>query len=403
MYRQHESPKKFDFGRLVIVAITAVVIITATLIYLTRKEIIKFGELGPTPLAYNSTLSLLPGSGVLNLGEPQRIAIQLTTGGDAINAVQTTVVYDPQKVTITEILTTDSFCQLFPVKTINATIGEATIGCGLPTPGFSEATGTVAVLSLGLNQAGTVSLGLKDSLVLANDGLGTNVLRSTTGAEYQVTDSLQTTTVLAQGSGMLTVAPILSVTSPTHPDPEQWYKSRDVQFVWTATSGYQYVYHFDQLPALVPDSSFIAAVSPLTVTAPADGVFYFHMATKKAGVVQSIYDRPVRVDTAPPQTVNLSASQTEIKVGEIVQLVSSGQDDTSGVQSAFYLREGSGSPLFIGANHSHTFSDPGEHILVLQAFDNAGNYSEDQIVISVTSPGFFAKVWSGLLSLVGLR
>ncbi len=403
MHHQPRLSKKFYHRNVALLVITAILIFAVSFTFITLNHRIRFSQFGTTTQTHNATLHLLPDNGNFNTGDTERVVIQLLTGGETINAVQTTIAYDTDKITVTDILTANSFCQLFPIRAVDVANGKATIACGLPTPGYNKTAGTVAELLLHLKQSGTFSLKFENSEVLANDGLGTNVLGSTTDAEYHVIDSPPASPAPAQQSGEPVVMPTLSVFSPTHPNSEQWYNQRDVKFTWPQASGYKYAHRFDQKPSSEQDGLAVTADNALSVTAPNDGVFYLHLAAIKAGVVGPATTSLVRIDATPPQKVELKASQTEVKPGDIVQLISSSKDETSGSQPAYSLRVNGGPFLTVGPSLNYSFNSPGTYTLVIRAFDNAGNYAEDQVVITVTNPGLFSEIWTRLISLISFH
>ncbi|MEA3281604.1 MAG: hypothetical protein U9Q68_03450, partial [Euryarchaeota archaeon] len=75
-----------------------------------------------------------------------------------------------------------------------------------------------------------------------------------------------------------------AVSSPTHPDEDEWYTNNDPSFAWTApsdTSGIDcYSYIFDQSVTTTPDMTCEPAGNSKSYTDVADGVWYFHLRAK---------------------------------------------------------------------------------------------------------------------------
>ena len=77
-------------------------------------------------------------------------------------------------------------------------------------------------------------------------------------------------------------APVIS--SPTHPDENQWYTNNDPQFTWVPPSdlsgiaGYSYI--LDQSSATTPDTNPEPAGTSKSYTNVADGTWYFHCRAK---------------------------------------------------------------------------------------------------------------------------
>jgi hypothetical protein len=108
----------------------------------------------------------------------EKIKISLSTQNDFINAVQAVIYYNPEKVAVKGIKIENSFCNpgLFLEKSIDNKAGEVRVVCGLFNPGFSG-DGIVAELEIvALKNDPVVFNFSSESMALANDGLGTNVL-----------------------------------------------------------------------------------------------------------------------------------------------------------------------------------------------------------------------------------
>lgn len=104
-----------------------------------------------------------------------------------INAVQVDLKYDPEMLEVIDISTRDSFASIFVNKEIDNSIGFARISGGLPNPGIRPSeSGTVfgSVYLEGKSPGVTNVEFLPSSMVLANDGRGTNVLRELSSVSY---------------------------------------------------------------------------------------------------------------------------------------------------------------------------------------------------------------------------
>lgn len=114
------------------------------------------------------------------VGEEIIIKAYVDTGGKAINTVGIRLSYPVKFVVIERVDTTDSFCELFPENNFDNTLGLLTYSCGLPTPGFNDDKGLVGVFYFKTKKTGDFGIDFADkTMVLANDGKGTNVLSKT--------------------------------------------------------------------------------------------------------------------------------------------------------------------------------------------------------------------------------
>jgi len=114
------------------------------------------------------------------VGEEIIVKAYVDTGGKAINTVGIRLSYPTEFVEIERVDTLESFCELFPENHFDNTQGLLIYSCGLPTPGFSDNKGLVGVFYFKAKKIGNFEIEFTDkTVVLANDGMGTNVLSKT--------------------------------------------------------------------------------------------------------------------------------------------------------------------------------------------------------------------------------
>lgn len=346
-----------------------------------KKEIISIEK--PPYTIYNSTLKFEPEQNVIDLHAEQRITIKIDTGGEAINAVQIIVNYDPSMGRIENVLTNSSFCspEFFLEKEIDNNKGEARIVCGLPNPGFIGEKGVVAELLIQPLKAGELVLRFgEETQVLANDGLGTNVLRMVTNANYRVT-SFESKVAASDKVSL----PEVIIFSSTHPNSERWYNKKEITFSWPSQEGYSYIYLLDQTPdtTLTQENGKITNDKSVVLRVETDGAYYFHIAAKKEDKIGPISHFKIKIDKTPPLQLTIKSSATKIKVGEVVRFEFSSKDEVSGLQSGYYVKVDNGIRLPSLPQLYVAFSEKGKHTLSVRVFDNANNFSDADVEINV--------------------
>lgn len=334
----------------------------------------------PTYAIYNSTMELDPPVAALNRQSEYRIGVRLFSGGEAINATEVQLAFDPAMLQVADIDFSRSWCNesLIIQREIDNEAGTVTIVCGVPNPGFSERSGIVADLFVQPLTVGRASLEFTErTRVLANDGLGTEVLRQAVDGSYVVVEQLQI-------SGDQRLSDVL-VFSPTHPNPERWYNTRDIVFTWTKREGSGQRYVFTRSPeAEFTDAAEVSGDS-IALSAPGDGTHYFHLESRHGDgtVEQSNFE--VNIDTEPPRAPNVRVSNSEPRAGELVRFQFSGSDALSGLQSNFYIKFNDGIFFPVGETFSTAFFEPGDHTITVRSFDQANNFSETTVNVSVRS------------------
>ncbi|MBI5728669.1 MAG: hypothetical protein HY983_00270 [Candidatus Magasanikbacteria bacterium] len=181
---------RFHIVLFICVAFIFSIVLNFAFVRLVLKKIVI--EIKKQPFAiYNSTVRLEPEGGILAKDLNAKVAIKVSSGGEPINAAQIVLAYDPSVVNVEDIITANSFCdpQMFLEKKIDNSKGKVTIDCVTTKP-FSEENGTVAELLINPVKDGDFSLSFEDNTqILANDGLGTNVLRLATNGNYKIIDN----------------------------------------------------------------------------------------------------------------------------------------------------------------------------------------------------------------------
>ncbi len=337
-------------------------------------------ELRKTPyLIYNSTIKFTPDSDIISQSSEKTIAIQVLTGGESINSVSAVIKYDPLVAEVIDIQTTKTFCDpsLFLEKEINKEKGEITITCLSPSPGFSGAVGILAELLIQPLGTKPISLEFTDETrVLANDGLGTDVLRKVTNGYYQVINEK-----FAEADTPNTV----SVYSPTHPNSNRWYKNNNLKLSWPGKPGVSYYYSLSKNSDPTKEGRIFVTKNNSLSASLNDGVYYFHIqpmdANSKLGTVSTF---KVMIDASPPDKPVIKASAKTIKKGGVVRLYFTSSDKLSGLQSGFYAKTNGGTFFPVKPPFYAPFLNTGDYTIVVRVFDKADNFSESSINIHVT-------------------
>jgi hypothetical protein len=132
-----------------------------------------------TPESAASTLFLTPVKE--KSGDSLTLDLVVDPAGEEINAVSTEISFPADKLSLENLSKANSFCSFFVEEKIDNALGKIKISCVAPYPGTDRMSN---VVSLTFQEIGTgpAALSLSSaSLVLANDGYGTNVLKYLSG------------------------------------------------------------------------------------------------------------------------------------------------------------------------------------------------------------------------------
>ncbi len=330
-------------------------------------------------IIYNSVIKFNPESDVIRQSSEKLIAIEVITGGEDINVVSAVVHYDPTVVEVLDIVTMNSFCapSFFLEKEINKEKGEVRITCGIPNPGFYAAVGTVAELLIQPLSIGSISLEFTDETqVLANDGLGTDVLRLVTNGYYQV---------VRQEFAISDITNQIPVFSPSHPNSNRWYGDATVKLSWPGLSGGTYYYSLDNHSEWPTEDKVVSTKNNHVDALVDNGIWYFHLQAKdETGTLGPRSSFKIMVDSIPPLPPSIKVSGDRIKRGDVVRLEFTSEDALSGLQAGFYIKINNSVFLPVKPPFYIPFLDSGEYSVIVRVFDGANNFSDSNIVINVS-------------------
>ncbi len=359
------------FWLAVITLVVALLISTIRIFYYAEEVPTKID--GTTYPIYNSTMHLRPSSGLFDKNFDQRIDAVIVGSGEPINAAQVEISFNPEELRVEDIEILDSFCEPGFVmdRTIDNENGLAVVGCGTRVP-FQGNEITLATFVVQPLVEGNVQVSFTDkTAVYAHDGLGTDVLRKTESASYQIVDSGVSDKIL--------------LFSRTHPNSTRWYNESNIVMSWRGPSASQYKYILsDTILKEMPANSFITNKKEIVIPAPEDGVSYFHL--QPLGESEEIYYFKINSDQSVPSIPSVRLSNEVVKVGDLIRMEFEAQDQTSGIEEPYYYVSFNGNTFFPVISPFYTsLPSVGEHAIVIRAFDNAGNYSDHKTIVEASS------------------
>lgn len=164
-----------------VVLILLFTILSFGLVWLESKFLSEFSF----PYTPKTVSFIIPSQRQYRLGEVFPLKIELTGIKIPINTVQTDISYNPDRLNIVDISTQGSFATIFIQKEINNSLGYARLTGGLPNPGFSSKTGIFGTIYFKGVSPGIAKVDfLPSSMILANNGRGSNVLTGLNSASY---------------------------------------------------------------------------------------------------------------------------------------------------------------------------------------------------------------------------
>jgi hypothetical protein len=176
-----------------------------------------------SPLTVSAdTLFISPAHGEYVVGDTFSIRVLTSSPLQAINAVSGVISFPTDKLRVTSISKTSSILSLWVQEpSFSNSQGTVNFEGVVPNPGFNRANGVVLTVSFRVEKEGTASLRFSSGSLLANDGYGTDILRTLGTATFTLKARAPTQvvpTVEAPEEEVLP-APIDLIKTPKLPEP----------------------------------------------------------------------------------------------------------------------------------------------------------------------------------------
>jgi hypothetical protein len=350
---------------------------------------VALGALFLVPVAADAaTLKLTPETGVYQVGGTFTARVVVNTAGKPINAAEATLSYNPKEIQVLGISKASSIFNLWTIEpTFSNASGKVSFGGGSPS-GYTGGAGTVMSLTMKVLAPGTPKVTFGNGSVLAADGQGTNVLSGMTGGTYTV--SAASDSPKAEPAPEY-VAPsnapgMPKVESSTHSDPTKWYTNTTAKLSWAVPSGVTSVRtSLDARPSAIPTVVYEPPIRERELT-DVQGENYFHIQFKNADGWGKVAHYRLAVDTARPESFTISLDETASSSPR-KRLIFDAKDAGSGVQQYAVQIDGGEKVMWVDEAKKGLYElpllGPGDHSVVVEALDKAGNGLVSSITFAV--------------------
>lgn len=338
-----------------------------------------------------ATLSLSPATGVYSSGQTFTVAVVVNTQGQAINAAEGTVKFNPNELKVVSISKGSLFNLWTAEPAFSNSAGTITFSGGNPT-GFKGSAGTALSITFRAAGSGSSKASITSGAVLAHDGKGTNVLTSMNGGSYTISaaSAAPEQEVIIEYVPPANTPGAPSVKSSTHGDQEAWHKGKTAELSWSLPSGITGVRTLlDTAPTSIPSRVYDEAISKLTLQDLDEGVSYFHIQFRNAEGWGKVTHYRLAVDSLPPTDFKLSLPDGTDTASPNQKLAYSVGDGGSPVKRFMVQIDGGEAFEYVDTDSNGTIAlsslTPGYHTVIVEAFDAAGNSAISTISLTVVS------------------
>ncbi len=364
-------------------------LVSGVLLFLGRTSTVLGATEGPI-------IMVSPASATAEIGETFDVHSAINTTGQSINAFKIKLRFQPDKLQVVSPGIGQSVAGLWVRRpSYSNETGEIELEGAIPSPGINTAFGILTTVTFRAKSLGQTTLRFSDeSALYLNDGQGTSVDKIFQNGLYRLT--------LPAPQGPV-------ITSPTHPDQDKWYSVNDVVLRWNNTNpieGYSYI--LNQTPIDVPDNISDGGTPETTYKGLADGIYYFHVKALRDGVWGGTSHFGVKIQTGSPARFEIEVTPSQRTSSKTVILNFETTDQLSGMDhyemKVIRLdapengKMETGNPFFFETRSPHVFrtEDFGKYQFIVRAYNQAGNYTESSVKVSIVEPLFRFVTEAGL-------
>lgn len=326
-----------------------------------------------------ATMSVSPNTGVYTAGATFTVRVSVNTTGKSVNAAEGTVKFNPSELSVVSVDRSSSIFNLWVTEpTFSNTAGTVTFSGGLPS-GYTGSSGTVFSITFRAKAAGSPKVSLTGGSVLANDGMGTNVLTAMNGGSYtiQAESTTPEAEVVVEYVAPANTPAMPIIKSETH-QSDGWSNNKNAVLKWSVPADVEAVRTLlDSSASSIPTKVYDNPISEIELTDLDEGISYFHIQFKNADGWGKVAHYRLAVDTEKPEVFNIAPQEgTDLTSPELV-LKLDVKDAASGVEK-YMVRIDTNEPYeYLDKDAAGTIKlaqlEPGYHTVVIEAFDRAGN------------------------------
>jgi hypothetical protein len=334
--------------------------------------------------AHAASLYLSPSTGSYSAGATFTVGVYVSTT-EAANAVSGSLSFSTANLEVSSLSTSGSIMSLWVQEpSYSNSAGSVNFEGVILNPGYTGTSGKVATITFKTKGSGTAAVSMPTGSVLANDGLGTNILSSRGSGSYTIGTA-------GEPPKEETPAPITappgapSISSKTHPNPDGWYANSNPEFTWGLPRGVTGVNVLaNQSAGTDPGTQSDGVMSRYTYTDVEDGTWYFHIRLQNEKGWGPVAHFKFQIDTVAPTpfTVSLPDGGLIKADAPTIRFETLSSDALSGISGYVFKVDGTevarveASKITEGGTFTLPNEASGEKTLVVEAFDQAGNKVE---------------------------
>jgi type II secretory pathway component PulM len=348
--------------------------------------------------AFAARFYLVPAGGNYKSGSRFTAQLMMDTGGQAVNAAEGTLSFSTRYLQVDSISTAGSVFKFWSQDpAFSNSSGNITFGGGLPSPGVSSPSAKILSVTFRAVGDGRATVHVESGGILANDGIGTNILTSSQDGNYDINaDSSEPAPVPdatdAEPAPAGSAVPgKLAVSSRTHPDESTWYNLPTLDLSWElpqGVTGVSYAFVDAARYDLSNTSKGLVSGTSYDLTKFDDGTWYFFIKAKNANGWGAVTRRMAKIDRTAPEAFSLVKQASEDATDPAPVFKWNTSDKASGI-SGYKVKIGDGDWFElkdisrVADTYTLPVQAPGTKEFTVRAYDFAGNMTEARTTFTV--------------------
>lgn len=325
-------------------------------------------------------LYLSPNSGSYDIGKTFSVSIYVSSPDQAMNAASGVINFSTEKLEVLSISKTNSIFSLWAKEpsfsNISGTINFEGI---ILSPGFTGSSGKILTINFKTKKAGDETISFSSGSILANDGNGTDITSNKRSAQFSIIDSNPSTE--EKPISVLRIPSTPSISSSTHENQEKWYNSNTVKLFWDIPSDIDRARNLlNTVPNSTPTVLYDYSIKEKEFNELEDGIWYFHIQFRNEVGWGNVGHFKIQIDTKSPEPfkINIIKGKDGNTSQPVISFVTT--DSLSGIDY-YKIRIGENEPFIVSKEDAEKGEyvlpeqTAGNKVLMIQAFDMAGNYS----------------------------
>ena len=344
-----------------------------------------------------ATLYFSPSSGTYSTGRNFTVNVN-TQSPVALNAASGVVTFPIDKLEVVGISKGASIFNLWVQEpSFSNREGNVRFEGVVLNPGFTG-TGKLIGITFRAKSAGDADLNFSNGSILANDGLGTNILSDLGTAKFTLSQSAVTAPETIVAPTGLPPKPFVKnhikdkggewIFSHDSETEKEWINNNSHKLIWAIPPGITGIsILLNDRPISNPGSKSDGYFDNKIYEDLKDGIYYLHIRYLNTSGVGPILHHRIGVDATTPEPFQIDLPDGKVTANPTPRILFETSDNLSGIDRyEIKIDEGdffNASTLKI-ASYILSKLKPGEHQIFVRAYDKAGNYAESKAIVIVS-------------------